>query len=83
MYMRIEERLLELGVELPIPPKSVASYVPVVITNNLLVTSGQLPLKDGQLVTTGLLGRNVDVAEGQAAAKMVRCKCSGAGSRCT
>ncbi len=69
MNETIEQRLAQLGVELPTPVKAVASYVPVVRTGSTLVTSGQLPLKDGQLMARGLLGSEVDVAQGQLAAK--------------
>ena len=69
MTTTIEQRLRDLGIVLPSPAKSVATYVPVVRTGNLLVTSGQLPLKDGELVATGLLGRDLSVEEGQHAAK--------------
>jgi enamine deaminase RidA (YjgF/YER057c/UK114 family) len=38
-------------------------------SGNLVFTAGQLPLKDGKLIATGLLGRDVDVAAGKEAAK--------------
>lgn len=69
MSETIEQRLLQLGVVLPVPAKSVASYVPVVQVEKWLVTSGQLPFKDGSLASRGLLGRDLDVGEGQHAAK--------------
>ncbi|GAB3630193.1 L-PSP family endoribonuclease [Pandoraea terrae] len=69
MSETIEKRLAQLGVELPTPAKGVASYVPVIRVGDTLVTSGQLPLKDGQLMSRGLLGSELDVAQGQLAAK--------------
>lgn len=69
MATTIEERLKSLGVELPVPAKSVANYLPCVQAGQLLVTSGQLPLKDGKLAATGLLGHDLDVAAGQEAAR--------------
>ena len=69
MPRTIEQRLRDLGMVLPSPAKSVATYVPVVRTGNLLVTSGQLPLKDGALAATGLLGADLSTEEGQAAAR--------------
>lgn len=69
MSETIEQRLAQLGVELPTPAKAVASYVPTMRMGGTLITSGQLPLKDGQLMTRGLLGGEVDVAQGQLAAK--------------
>ena len=65
----IEKRLSDLGISLPVPAVPVANYVPFARSGNLLLTSGQLPLKDGKLTATGLLGRDVDVAAGQEAAK--------------
>ena len=65
----IEQPLRNLGAVLPSPAKSVATYVPSVRTGNLLATSGQLPLKDGALVATGLLGVDLSTEEGQAAAR--------------
>ena len=69
MSQTIEERLTELGIELPEAAKSVANYVPVVGSGNLILTSGQLPLADGKLIETGLLGRDLDVAAGVSAAR--------------
>ncbi|MCG7503801.1 RidA family protein [Mesorhizobium retamae] len=65
----IEKRLSDLGITLPTPAAPVANYVAFSRTGNLLLTSGQLPLRDGKLTSTGLLGRDVDVAVGQEAAK--------------
>ncbi len=69
MSSRIEKRLAELGIEVPIPPKPVASYVGYVIQGDLVFLSGQLPLLDGKLVATGLLGRDLDLEEAVKAAR--------------
>ncbi len=69
MSETIEQRLAQLGIDLPTPAKAVASYVPVIRMGNTLVTSGQLPLKDGQLMARGLLGGPLNVEQGQLAAK--------------
>lgn len=66
--MKITARLNDLGLTLPPPAMPVASYVPVVISGNMLYVSGQLPLQGGQMAR-GILGRDVDVEEGAAAAK--------------
>lgn len=50
----IEKRIVELGISLPVPPKSVANYVASTRFGNLLIVSGQLCLSDGTLVATGL-----------------------------
>jgi enamine deaminase RidA (YjgF/YER057c/UK114 family) len=66
----IEKRLSELGVTLPAAAAPAANYVPFMRTGNLVFTAGQLPLKDGKLQVTGLLGRDVDTAAGKEAAKL-------------
>ncbi|MGH6695396.1 RidA family protein [Sphingopyxis sp.] len=68
--MDIIAKLAELGLELPKPAAPVAAYVPVVEHGSLLYVSGQLPFRDGQVVT-GRLGEDVDVAVGQDAAQRV------------
>lgn len=64
----IEDRLATLGISLPEPPAPAASYVSFVRSGALLFTAGQLPLKEGKLVATGLLGRDLDLASGREAA---------------
>jgi len=66
----IEKRLNELGVALPAAAAPAANYVPFMRTGNLVFTAGQLPLRDGKLQVTGLLGRDVDTAAGKEAAKL-------------
>lgn len=69
--MTIEQRLAELGVNLPSPAAPAANYVPFVITGNQLFISGQLPfLADGSLHTPGKLGATYDIDAGQAAAQL-------------
>jgi enamine deaminase RidA (YjgF/YER057c/UK114 family) len=69
MSNSIETRLADLGVTLPVAAAPAANYVPFMSTASLLLTSGQLPLKDGKLVVSGLIGRDADVAAGKEAAK--------------
>lgn len=66
----IEKRLSDMGVTLPAAAAPAANYVPFVRSGNLLFPSGQLPMKDGKLAVTGLLGRDLDVAAGKEAAKL-------------
>lgn len=69
MTGHIEQRLAELGIELPTPARPVANYVPFVRTGNLLWVSGQVSLAaDGSRII-GKLGADFDVAKGQAAAR--------------
>ncbi|UVK45476.1 RidA family protein [Mesorhizobium sp. AR07] len=69
MSETIEKRLSDLGVTLPVAAAPAANYVPYSRTGNLLFTAGQLPLRDGKLQASGLLGRDVDTATGKDAAK--------------
>lgn len=54
-----EERLAALGMSVPEIAKPVASYIPAVRSGNLIFTSGQLPMRAGQLLTTGKVGAEV------------------------
>jgi enamine deaminase RidA (YjgF/YER057c/UK114 family) len=64
-----EARLAELGLTVPDVPKPVASYVPAVRTGNHVYTSGQLPMRDGQLGFTGKVGGEVSPEDASAAAR--------------
>ncbi len=57
------ERLAELGIELPAVPAPVASYIPAVRSGRLVLTSGQLPMRSGSLITTGKVGAGVSPDE--------------------
>jgi len=58
----VEDRLAELGLSVPDVAKPVASYVPAVRGGTFVYTSGQLPMRDGELVATGKVGDEVDEA---------------------
>ena len=58
-----EQRLAELGLAVPEVAKPVAVYVPAVRTGNYVYTSGQLPMRDGTLITTGKVGGEVTVEQ--------------------
>ncbi|WP_432800044.1 RidA family protein [Poriferisphaera sp. WC338] len=66
--MDIEAKLVELGYELPAPPKSVAAYVPWVISGNHLILSGQLPMKNGELIATGPIPSTASLEQAKAGA---------------
>jgi enamine deaminase RidA (YjgF/YER057c/UK114 family) len=68
--MPIDDRLKELNLTLPPLPKPLASYVPAVITGNLLVISGQVPIENGKIVQPGKLGRELSVKQGQQLARL-------------
>ena len=63
------DKLQSLGIDLPAAPKAVANYLPAVQAGDLVIVSGQLPLKDGQLTCTGKLGDDVTIDAGYAAAR--------------
>lgn len=67
MTDRIDRKLEELGLTLPTAVAPVATYVPTVEAGGLLHVSGQLPFRDGKVVT-GRLGDDLDVAAGSDAA---------------
>ena len=62
-----EERLAELGLELPPVPEAVADYVTHTQIGNIIYTSGMLPWIDGELQFTGLMGDTLTVEDGYAA----------------
>ena len=66
--MSIEQRLAELGIELPAAAAPVAAYVPVVVSGGFAHVSGQLPFVNGNLVT-GRLGEDVTLEHGTVAAR--------------
>jgi len=68
MTQAIDAKLAELGLSLPEAAAPVAAYVPVVEAGGLLHVSGQLPFKDGQLMT-GRLGEDRALEFGQEAAQ--------------
>jgi enamine deaminase RidA (YjgF/YER057c/UK114 family) len=52
------------GIVLPVPPKAVGAYAPVVIRRGIGFVSGQFPLRDGRLVHRGRVGAELSVEEG-------------------
>lgn len=67
--MSFEQRLKDLGIELPAPPKPVATYVPAVQAGDLVFLSGVLPMRDGKVAVEGKLGRDLTVEQGYEAAR--------------
>ena len=58
-----EERLAELGITLPEPVPPVAAYIPFVVHAGLVWVSGQVPIREGGLPRTGLVGRDISVED--------------------
>jgi enamine deaminase RidA (YjgF/YER057c/UK114 family) len=56
----VEDRLAEAGMSVPEAAKPVAVYVPAVRSGSHVFTSGQLPMRSGELMLTGKVGGEVD-----------------------
>ena len=67
--MSIDQRLSELGIELPQAAAPVAAYVPAVERDGLLHISGQISFAEDGSRIVGRLGENMDLDEGIAAAR--------------
>ncbi len=65
-----EDKLKELGIELPEAPKPLGSYVPFVRSGNLVFLSGMLPLRGGKLVRQGRVGENITIDEAREDARV-------------
>ncbi len=70
MRDEVGDRLKELGYELPSVPNPAGSYVPATSTGSLLFTAGQLPFREGQLLYTGKVDKDVSVEEAKEAARL-------------
>lgn len=66
----IDEKLKQLNIILPTPPKPAGSYVPVVTSGNLAFVSGQIPMQDGKVIYTGKVASEKSVEEAQKAARL-------------
>lgn len=73
--MSYEQKMIELGLEIPEPPEPVAAYVPAVQAGDLIYTSGQIPFVNGSLKYQGKVGENLTEEEGSAAAKICALNC--------
>jgi enamine deaminase RidA (YjgF/YER057c/UK114 family) len=67
--MKIEQRLREMGFELPDAPAPVANYVRYVQAGNLLFLAGHGPNRSGAPVYAGKLGADVSIEQGYEAAR--------------
>ncbi|MBU4556001.1 MAG: RidA family protein [Actinobacteria bacterium] len=60
MSVSVADRLAEAGIVLPPAPQALGDYVPAIRCGDFVYTSGQLPMVDGQLVASGIVGADVD-----------------------
>lgn len=64
-----EEALAKLGLTIPDLTPPVANFVPYVVTGNLVYVSGQVPIRDGKALFVGKLGQELNIEQGQEAAR--------------
>ena len=67
---KVESRITELMITRPEAPKPVAAYIPAKQTGKLVFTAGQLPMVNGELISKGLLGEDVEIDEANKAARI-------------
>lgn len=67
--MGVDDRLAELGLELPPAPAPVANYVPVTVAGGLAFVAGQVAVEAGRPLWQGKVGREVDAEAAAAAAR--------------
>jgi enamine deaminase RidA (YjgF/YER057c/UK114 family) len=68
--MAVEQKLRQMGLDLPEAPSPVAAYVPTVRTGNLVFVSGQIPREKSEVKYRGHLGVNVSLEDGRVAARL-------------
>lgn len=70
-----EAKLKEMDIHLPQAPKPVAAYVPAVLVEKYIYTSGQIPFVDGELKYKGKVGYELSESQGYEAAKICAINC--------
>jgi len=71
MMKKVEEKIQELGLDLPPAPPSGGIYHPVVVSGNQLFVSGQGPVQSNKELIRGKVGKDLTMEEGQLAARQV------------
>ena len=69
--MTHEQRFAALALTLPPAPKPIAVYKPLVVAGGMAYVSGHGPLRADKTLITGVVGRDLDLDEGKAAARQV------------
>jgi enamine deaminase RidA (YjgF/YER057c/UK114 family) len=65
-----DQRLKDLGINLPRPPTPLGAYVETVQTGNLLFLSGTLPVEEGCPKFVGRIGGDLSVEDGRRATRL-------------
>jgi enamine deaminase RidA (YjgF/YER057c/UK114 family) len=68
--LEAEQRLKDLKIDLPAPPKPLGAYVESVQSGELLFLSGTLPIADGVSRFYGRIGDNLNIDDGRHAARL-------------
>ena len=71
----IEEKINQMGIEIPEAAKPLAAYIPALKVGNLIMTSGQVPVSNGVIKFQGKLGKDLSEDEGKEAAKLCAINC--------
>ena len=66
----VEQKIKDLGLTLPETTKPLAAYIPAVQSGNLVFTSGQLPMLQGELLKKGKVGKEVSAEEAKELARV-------------
>ncbi len=59
-----------MGLELPLPAKPMANYVPMTRSGRIVYLSGQGPISDGSVIYSGLVGGDLSEESGYLAARL-------------
>jgi enamine deaminase RidA (YjgF/YER057c/UK114 family) len=74
----IEEKIKELGFEVPEAPKPLAAYVSALVVGDFVFTAGQIPSVKGELKYKGKVGKDLSEEGGRKAAEICALNCLGA-----
>lgn len=76
----VSDRLVSAGFEVRSPAAALGAYVPAVRVGDLVFTSGQLPIRDGVLLASGIVGDDVSLEQAVACARLSALNCLAAAS---
>jgi enamine deaminase RidA (YjgF/YER057c/UK114 family) len=71
----IEEKIKQMGVTIPEAAKPLAAYIPALQAGNMIMTSGQVPIENGQIKFAGKIGKVLSEEQGREAAKLCAINC--------
>jgi enamine deaminase RidA (YjgF/YER057c/UK114 family) len=66
----VEKKLEKLGLTLPNPVNPAANYLPYVVTDTLILISGQIPIRDGNVIYKGKVGVDCTLEDAIDAARL-------------